>query len=60
MPRLLPSSRTLDQRDRTPKTGAMTFSMRLAHSYPCRQEERFTVKVHGKIVDEFGTDGKEF
>ncbi len=43
-----------------PETGPMTLSMRLAHCYPCRNEERFTVKVDGKVVDEFGTDGKEF
>jgi beta-glucosidase len=42
------------------QAGPMTFSLRLAHCYPCEDREHFTVKVDGKTVSEFVTEPKEY
>jgi beta-glucosidase len=43
-----------------PVAGTYDFFMRLAHCYPCRDHEKFSVYVDGKAVAEFGTPGGEF
>lgn len=43
-----------------PQPGEIQFSMRLAHCYPCRDIESYTVKVDGETVSTFATEAKEF
>jgi beta-glucosidase len=42
-----------------PALGRLQFSMRLTHCYPCRDSERYSVKIDGKDVSRFETDNKE-
>ena len=43
-----------------PQPGEVDLGVRLAHCYPCRDHERFTVKIDGKIVGSNSTPGGEF
>ena len=40
--------------------GPQEFNMRLAHCYPCRDREHFTVKIDGRDVSAYDTPGSEF
>jgi beta-glucosidase len=40
--------------------GAMEFSVRLSHCYPCGDSERFAMKVDGQTVASFNTAAKEY
>jgi beta-glucosidase len=42
-----------------PRVGDLEFNMRLAHCYPCGDHEHFVVKVDGRDVSTFATEGAE-
>jgi beta-glucosidase len=42
-----------------PRVGDVEFNMRLAHCYPCGDYEHFIVKVDGKDLSSYGTNGEE-
>jgi beta-glucosidase len=43
-----------------PQAGDLEFNMRLAHCYPCRDKEHFVVRMDGKEVSTYSTQGGEF
>ena len=43
-----------------PQVGDLDLGVRLAHCYPCKDHERFTIKIDGKVVTSNATPGGEF
>ncbi|MFC6645791.1 glycoside hydrolase family 3 C-terminal domain-containing protein [Granulicella cerasi] len=43
-----------------PSAGDYEFNMRLAHCYPCHDNEHFTVKIDGKQVDSYDVRDPEY